>query len=532
MRTQGRSGTNVSRGGRHADPLEDAHLENFRVLAEQLPVVTYRYALDGLTAIYMSPQIHELVGYPSAGWIADPTLWERLIHPEDRSAVVAENDRTTASGDPYVMEYRLVRRDGTVAWVHDEARLVTDEDGAPRFWQGVMVDVTERRAVEQARQRAEATYRSLVERLPAVTYTVGDPQLPVDATQDYVSPQIVDLLGCTPEEWLRDATAWRAFVHPDDLDRVVSAWYEASRHGAPFEMEYRLVARDGLGVWVRDQAALVRDETGRAHLWQGVMTDVTEQRAAQEALEAAFGREREVSARLRAIDEMKNTFLAAVSHELRTPLSAILGLALTLEREELELGPEDSRELLRRLASNARKLNRLLADLLDLDRLGRGIVEPRRRPTDLAALVRHVVENADAMDLHPPRLDLEPLIANIDGPKVERIVENLVANAARHTPVGTSIWIRVHHADGGVMISVDDEGPGIPADQRLAIFEPFRQVPGRASHAPGVGIGLSLVARFSELHGGRAWVEPRAGGGSSFKVLLPDAEPEAAAASA
>ncbi len=519
-------------GPETTDRSVDAYLENFRVLAEQLPVVTYRYGLDGLTAVYVSPQVEDLVGYPASDWMTDGALWERLIHPDDRDAVLAENDRTTRTGEPFVMEYRLVRRDGAVVWIHDEAHLVRSGGLAPRFWQGVMVDVTERRAVQQARQTAEAKYRSLVERLPAVTYTVGDPQLALDATEDYVSPQIVDLLGCTPEEWLAHPTAWRAFVHPDDLGRVVAAWHEASRRGDPFEMEYRMVARDGLVVWVRDQAALVRDDAGGVHLWQGVMTDVTEHRAAREALEATVEREREVSSRLRAVDEMKNTFLAAVSHELRTPLSAILGLSLTLEREELQLEPQESRELLRRLAANARKLNRLLSDLLDLDRLARGIVEPRRRPTDMAALVRHVIENADAMDVHRPRLDLEPLIANVDGPKVERIVENLVANAVRHTPEGTPIWVRVHPADDGVLIAVDDEGPGIPPDLRRSIFEPFQQVPGRHTHAPGVGIGLSLVARFSELHGGKAWVEPRDGGGSSFKVLLPNEEPEVAAASA
>jgi signal transduction histidine kinase len=287
-----------------------------------------------------------------------------------------------------------------------------------------------------------------------------------------------------------------------------------------------MVARDGRIVWVRERSAAVVDDHGVARFWQGVIEDITEQREAREAMNVAFEQEREASRRLRALDEMKNTFLAAVSHELRTPLAAILGLALTLEREELELDPVESRELLRRLASNARKLNRLLSDLLDLDRLGRGILEPRRRPTDVAELVRQVIENSDAIDADRLRLDLEPVVAELDAAKVERIVENLVANAIRHTPAGAAIWIRTRSADGGVMVAVDDDGPGIPDDLRAAVFEPFRQVPGRNVHAPGVGIGLSLVARFAELHGGRAWVEPREGGGSSFRVLIPGAGPE------
>ena len=86
--------------------------------------------------------------------------------------------------------------------------------------------------------------------------------------------------------------------------------------------------------------------------------------------------------------------------------------------------------------------------------------------------------------------------------------------------------MQVEPHDGGVLVTVDDEGPGVPEDMREAIFEPFRQIPGRSPHSPGVGVGLSLVARFAELHGGRAWVEPRPEGGSSFRVFLPDAEPD------
>jgi signal transduction histidine kinase len=111
----------------------------------------------------------------------------------------------------------------------------------------------------------------------------------------------------------------------------------------------------------------------------------------------------------------------------------------------------------------------------------------------------------------------------VDAAKVERIVENLLANAARHAPDATGIWVSATASDGGVLITVEDNGPGVPPELRAAVFEPFRQGPDRSQHSPGVGIGLSLVARFAEIHGGRAWVEDRAGGGASFRVFLPGA---------
>jgi signal transduction histidine kinase len=219
---------------------------------------------------------------------------------------------------------------------------------------------------------------------------------------------------------------------------------------------------------------------------------------------------------------MKNTFLEAVSHDLRTPLTSILGSALTLERTELDLPRTDAIDLVQRIAANARKLERLLSDLLDLDRLQRGIITPQRRATDIDALVRHSVDEAVEHWKRPVALDVQPMTVPIDAAKVERILENLLSNAMRHTPEGTRVWVHAYPQDGGVLLVVEDEGPGVPEDMREAIFEPFRQVPGsRSEHSPGVGVGLSLVKRFAELHGGRVWMQERERGGSSFRVFLP-----------
>jgi signal transduction histidine kinase len=121
------------------------------------------------------------------------------------------------------------------------------------------------------------------------------------------------------------------------------------------------------------------------------------------------------------------------------------------------------------------------------------------------------------------------VVAHVDPAKIERIVENLLANADRHTPPDTPVWVKLARQDQGVLIAVEDAGSGVPPELRAALFEPFRQGPEAPTRAPGVGIGLTLVARFAELHGGRAWVEERPGGGSSFRVLLPDSPASAAA---
>jgi PAS domain S-box-containing protein len=269
---------------------------------------------------------------------------------------------------------------------------------------------------------------------------------------------------------------------------------------------------------------VARDVSERRQVEERLCAALNHERVATDRLAAALERERAAAGHLRTLDELKSGFLQAVSHDLRTPLASVLGIALTLQRGSGQLTRADTDDLLGRLAGNARKLDRILTSLLDLDRLDRGIVELRRERVDLAPLVAGVVEEArgELLDGHPVRLDLVPVQVLADAAKVERIVENLLANAARHTDPGTPIWVRLEQRDRGALLCVDDAGPGIPPEQHESIFRPFQRGPGQTAGVPGSGVGLALVAQLASLHQGRAWVEDRGGGGASFRVLLPE----------
>ena len=361
-------------------------------------------------------------------------------------------------------------------------------------------------------------YRALSEQIPAVLYS--EVHTPEGAIL-YESPQNQQMLGYTTEETVQP-DFWMTLVHPDDRERVLAENERVDRTGDPWHMEYRVFAKDGRVMWVRDHALLVRGEHGEPDFWQGYYIDVTDQKLAEEALRRALDRERQAARELRALDELKNTFLDAVSHELRTPLATVIGIALTLKRAGPNLAEEDTVDLVDRLVANAGKLDRLLGDLLDLDRLSKGLVSPQRSRTDVAALVGRIATEWRQRSGRRLVVTAEPVVAWVDPAKVERVVENLLANADRHTTPDTPVWIKVARRDGGVLLAVEDAGGGVPRELRAALFEPFRQGPEAPAHAPGVGIGLSLVARFAELHGGRAWVQDRPGGGASFQVLLPD----------
>ena len=382
--------------------------ERYRTLVERVPAVVYVQEI-GLpdSPMYMSPRIEALTGYTPEE-CKDPDMRWRMVHPEDRERMQAEDERRGEPGEVVVSEYRVLHREGRTVWVRNESVLIEDEESGVRYWQGFMLDITERRLVEAAlresEQRfrrsfddaaigmalvgtdgrflrtnrslrellgypeeellgksfqdithpddldmdldyfgrmlagemrtyqvekryvhkeghvvwailsvsmvqdeegqplyfvsqvqdisdrkkaeekvrdAEQRYRTLVEQIPAVTYIdpVDDPD-----TSLYTSPQIEQMLGYTPQEW-QNEKMWPKRLHPDDRERVLAAdeRFEAGDE-EPFSEEYRLLAKDGSVVWVREEAVLVRDEAGEPLYWQGVFYDLTERKALEERL--------------------------------------------------------------------------------------------------------------------------------------------------------------------------------------------------------------------------------------------------------
>jgi two-component system OmpR family sensor kinase len=261
---------------------------------------------------------------------------------------------------------------------------------------------------------------------------------------------------------------------------------------------------------------------GDASYFTAIIRDVTERQELQEELERALDEERKAAARLKEMDALKNAFLDAVSHDLRGPLAALRAATTVLERdtEQPLLTTEQRRSYLRRMVSTVGQMRRLIDDLLDLERLNAGEVPLQLKPTDLAHLVKQRVDEHRAeLGAHPLELELQPVTAEVDAVMVERIVDNLLLNACRHTPDGTQVCVSVQQRGDDAVIGVDDAGPGVPEELRGVIFERFWQHPG-GSRA-GVGVGLSLVSRLARVHGGRAWVEDAENGGAAFRVTLP-----------
>jgi PAS domain S-box-containing protein len=313
------------------------------------------------------------------------------------------------------------------------------------------------------------------------------------------SSELYRIFGLAPDGTAVTYDAFLRRVHPQDRRRVRREIERALEERSSFELTHRIVLDDGSERAVHGRGRVVVDAEGTPVRMLGTAQDVTERRR---------------------LEEVRENILVAVSHELRTPLTSIVGFAITLRERGGELNDGDRRAIVAHLAEQALRLERLLSDLLDLDRLRHGRVRVTLEPTDVGALVARVVA-AQPRDGHAIELDAEPVVADVDPPKLERIVDNLVGNAIKHTPAGTKIAVSVEREGHDVLIRVDDGGPGVPAARRAEVFELFSRGAVSDGSVPGAGVGLALVAQFAALQGGRAWVEENEAGGASFRVRLP-----------
>jgi len=352
--------------------------------------------------------------------------------------------------------------------------------------------LSERDEAERALRRTAASLAEAQE-----LANVGSWEWDVDAGRVTWSRALYRIFGLAPRTSPPWGDEFFELVHPRDRGRLRDTLAQGVRDGEPFELTYTAMVRGGEERALLARGRVVTGEPGGLRI-VGTVQDVTERHR---------------------LETLRENILAAVSHELRTPLASIVGFSLTLKERRRELAPETRDAIVEQLTTQSRRLERLLSDLLDIDRLRHGRLRAEYAPTDVTALVRRAVETADTSGGTTIEVHGDDLVAEVDAGKLERVVENLLANAVRHTPPGTRIEVLVSFDEHGVLIRVDDDGPGIPDAQKHTIFDLFAR--GADPNAPGTGIGLALVSQFVALQGGRVWVEDSPSGGASFRVLLP-----------
>ncbi len=271
----------------------------YRDLLERLPAVVYVDSPEPEPrSLYLSPNSTEILGHSPGDYRRDPSLWKRVIHPDDLERVAASWRAAVQQGSPFAEEYRLRRSDGTIVWINDSSVPIRDDEGTLVHWQGVMADVTAQKEVEEEFKASERRYRSLVEQLPVIVYL--DTGAPTTETA-YVSPNVLEILGHPASWFIEDASRWYEILHPDDRERVIDTWRSGWRTGVGYRQEFRFVRSDGSTIWVRDSADVVSEPEHGLPAWQGVLVDITGQKLAEQEKQSADRRYRALVEQVPAI---------------------------------------------------------------------------------------------------------------------------------------------------------------------------------------------------------------------------------------
>jgi two-component system, cell cycle sensor histidine kinase and response regulator CckA len=375
-------------------------------------------------------------------------------------------------------------------------------------------DLTQREEAERARAQAEAKYRTLVEQVNAITYIA---EIGIDGQWHYVSPQIEEILGYKPEEWLAIAHQWAALIHPDDLP-IVEAAEAASERGEPFQAEFRVKRKDGREVWLNDTGVVVRGNNSHP-VMEGIILDITERKILETQLQQ--------SRKMEAVGRLAG----GIAHDFNNLLTIITGYTdLALSRPTV---PLDLRNDIERIESASARAAALVRQLLAFSR--KQVLQPKTLDlnaivTNMEKLLRRLID--DHIEMVTCVQDNVGKV-KADPAQIEQVIMNLVVNARDAMPQGGQLLIETSNVelDSGyatdhhplkpglyVMLAVSDTGIGMDAGTVVHIFEPFYTT---KESGRGTGLGLSTVYGIVKQSGGYIWVYSEPGKGSTFKVYLP-----------
>ena len=489
----------------------------YREFIEQIPAVFYIAAGDEAAAmLFVSPQVERVLGFPVEQWRAEPFLWDRQLHPDDRERVLAERAATLRSGKPLSVEYRMVARDERVVWVRDTAILApSDEDGGP-ILRGFLEDITDRKNAELELRDKAQTLRAIFEASPLAIIL-----LDTEGRVRLWNPAAERIFG-----WKEREVLGTVLQHvPEKELPAAGSWVESGLTGTVFhDVRRRFARKDGTTVEGAVSTATLRDESGRPTGVLAMIADLTQRLALEQ--------------QVLQMQKMEGigSLAGGIAHDFNNTLTGILGYAeLALTKVAEDHPAHRHLQEIRKQGERAAALTRQLLAFSRKQVLERKIIDLNRLVTDMETFLRRVItENIELT------LDLSPNLrtVQVDPGQVEQVLMNLCINSRDAMPKGGRLTISTENfsideeycrsnpwAKPGdyVRLSVSDTGTGMDEETMRRIFEPFFTT---KEQGKGTGLGLSVVYGIVQQHGGLISVHSELGRGTIFRVYFRAVTPQ------
>jgi PAS domain S-box-containing protein len=499
-----------------------AHTERLNLAGEAMGLGAWEWDLHNKWSVW-DRRVFELYGVePTPTGTFTYQDWAARVHPEDLPTQEASLKRRIQEKGRGRREFRIVRPDGSIRWILAADAVVLNAAGEPERVVGVNMDVTERKLAEEVLQENEQRYSIVVEQTGQLVYDYD-----VVTGRLNWHGAVTQLTGFTPQELQKvDIKGWEEMIHPEEQSSVLELLQQARESVGRFHVEYRFRCKDGSYIWVDDHGIFLPDASGKAVRMLGTMSDITaRKRAEAECSELTRSLEERVRLRtseLEAANEELEAFSYSVSHDLRGPLRTVEGFSQILLEDHGEKIPGAARELVAVIQSKAERMGHLISDLLTLSRLS---TQPlKKNHFDLATLVTETAEELRGLEKNRKiNISIERLPECYGDPSLlKQVFVNLLGNALKFTrgrPLA-EIHVASRSQNGETLFFVRDNGAGFEMERASQLFTPFERLHSEQQFE-GTGIGLSIVQRIIQRHGGRIWAEAAPDKGAAFYFVLP-----------
>lgn len=483
------------------------------------PVVAFLWTAEKDWPVeFVSDNISQF-GYTTEDFTSGKLIYGDIIHPDDLDFVRNDVTQLEVEGRQFFSkEYRILTKSGEVRWVAERSLLGFDEDNKPSYYQGIMIDITERKLAEEALLQSEKKYRFIFENSPLGIFNFDE-----DATITHCNDNIAKIIGVPKDK----IVGMNMLSDIDDrkMKEAVKAIF--SRKSGHYEGKYSHPLSDKITPLKADYSPNISDD-GKLLGGIGIVEDITARIEAEEALKKYAEELAAANEELKTLDRMKDQFLSNVSHELKTPLTSIKGYTELISEESLGPLTDKQKEVETTVLRNAERLKRLVESLLFISRVQSGNVKYLFEPTSIAEIIDMTLLDLK-IQIEQKMLNVErkipdklPLI-NGDKDKLTDMFTNIVDNSIKFTPEGGTLTFTVEEEDGYLHIVLKDTGIGIPPDLIPMLFQRFYQIDAtRTRKYGGTGLGLYICKEIITAHNGTIRAESEGENkGTEIHIQLP-----------
>ncbi len=466
----------------------EKRIANERDMFVEGPVVVFSWLNEsGWPIDYVSPNVEEVLGYEPEDFTGGDLVYTDVIADEDVDKVIEENREASERGEPRFEHspYRIVKKNGDEIWVYDLTTIVRNDKGEITRYQGYILDITQ----QMEREEESRLSKDIITKSPIVVFLWRNEEgWPVE----FVTEDVVDIYGYSPEDFTFENMKFIDTIHPDDRSRVREEVIESSKKGREriSHEPYRIITREGNVRWIKDETYIKRDEKGNILNYRGIQEDITQRKKAEER------------------EEFLHSLLR---HDVRNKAQIVQGYLELLRDTDLS---EEQSELIEK----ASKASEVGVDIIEKVRTLRKVSEERRiSEVGIRVILKNVISGKESQASERDiEIDFEMEGCKVlGGPLLEELFSNLVENSIKHADC-EKIRISGRKTSEECIITVEDDGKGISDEDKNKIFEKGF----KSGKTGGSGLGLFLVKEIAESYGGSVEVNDSELGGARFDVHL------------